>query len=217
MTYTQQEIDIIERAWNFELSWKDIGFLLEKSGEAVRSKYKRLREEADLGEKPIISKRLQQGNLTRALKSILSQNKYTAYRDIPALLKQAGFQDAEVPSPSTIRNMMKDLGFECRIMVQRQFMNSVNQQKRFQFAKEYLSKEDWRWDLVIWSDETLVKQAPNNQDIVCWTRNGRIDPSESETSSFNRVDSASCFGAALASTDLDLQWWLMGQWIVNNT
>ncbi|KAI3641125.1 hypothetical protein MIR68_000855 [Amoeboaphelidium protococcarum] len=141
-------------------------------------------ENAELGEKPIIKKRPTEGPLLKDIKSILLDKPDLSYRDVHGLLVLNGSPHYQVPSPTTSYNMIKEMDFSNRKVVQRKFISNANIKKRLSFAQEIHQNENWRWWLVIWSDETTVRKAPNNQDMLIWTRGSKIEASESKNIKF---------------------------------
>jgi hypothetical protein len=168
----------IVRSRDEGLSYPTISRIFEVSADAARKLVDKERLIAEVGPKPTIRKSRFSGQVKRELGKIIAENPNIAATKIPRLLQEALPEGTAIPKRTTCQQMIKELGFERRKAKRKQFISSVNQQKRLEFAREYLAKEDWSWDLVIWSDETMVRKCPQGKEIYFWCQKDRETPPE---------------------------------------
>ena len=102
MTLSQSERNTIIKGREIGLSYDTIGQLIGKRGDAVRSWYNKARRDAELGEKPIIKKRLWEGTIWREVKSIIQKYPWYGYREIFPLLIAAFPGHNGIPSDTKI-------------------------------------------------------------------------------------------------------------------
>jgi transposase len=168
----------IVRSRDEGLSYPTISRIFEVSADAARKLVDKERLIAEVGPKPTIRKSRFSGQVKRELGKIIAENPNIAATKIPRLLQEALPEGTAIPKRTTCQQMIKELGFERRKAKRKQFISSVNQQKRLEFAREYLAKEDWSWDLVIWSDETMVRKCSQGKEIYFWCHKDRETPPE---------------------------------------
>jgi|Laugresu1bdmlbdd_1035124.scaffolds.fasta_scaffold28751_1 transposase len=173
--------DILLRARDdLELPWDQIGHLFAVTGNAAKLKYHALKKNSslvlELGEKTVVNKSIVSSEIKRGIKDILLKAPKSSIRDIEAELPKR-FPGVVCPKRTSIGKALKEMEFEKIKAIKKQFIRTANQEKRIQFCKEFDgTPADWL-DLVVWSDETMIRKAPNNQDFIYWTRRGRNDDS----------------------------------------
>ena len=174
---TDKEKTIAVRMQDHGIAISAIANILDKKYDQIRMAIRRQREKARLGDKLIISKSRFNNLVRREIRSIMDANPLTPYRDLPALLSNRLPSNTLIPSASSCYLILKELKFNNCKAIKKQFISTKNQQKRLEFALEYLKKEDLFWDLVVWSDETMVRKAPQGKELRFWVRNTCADDS----------------------------------------
>jgi transposase len=178
MTLSDIEKNIISRGRERGISWVDLGYILGKTASAVRMYSTRQRDRDELGEVPIARQRPSRAAAKRAIEHILTENPKTPYRALPAALSEAGINQDDLPSASTCRRIARELGFENVKARKRNFISTSNALKRLQFAQQYLAREESFFERIIWSDETMVRAAPQGKEMRFWTQKGRENNTE---------------------------------------
>lgn len=72
----------------------------------------------------------------------------------------------------TLRRRLKEAGLTSRIAKRKPLISSVNQKKRYQWAKKYSSWTLNQWKAVLWSDETRINQFGSDGIIRTWQKKG---------------------------------------------
>ena len=78
-------------------------------------------------------------------------------------------------SHQTIRLALWKHGYHGRNPRKRPFVSGQNPQKRLQFSREYVDREEHFWDKVIWSDETQVKLFDSKRVQTVWRKKNSAD------------------------------------------
>ncbi len=175
MTISDKDRDIIIRGVEKKLSWAVIGYLIDKNPDAVRMYYKRWKDVQELGEKTITPKAKSHVLVKRAMHDIIAENPTLPHRLMAGKLVDHGIDPNVVKSHETNRKIMKHIGYVNENAVKRNFISSQNVQKILEFAREHLQKDDAFFDTIIWSDETMVRSAPQGKEMKYWVH--RTDPS----------------------------------------
>jgi transposase len=170
---TNEEIEIASRMNEHEISVSVIASVLQKNYHQIYMALRRKRENIEIGEEPKINKSAFNDIIRREINSIMDANRQTPYRCLPALLASRLPKETSIPSESTCYRIVRELGYVNRKAVKKQFISTKNQQKRLEFSIEFLKKEDWFFDTIIWSDETMVRKMPNGKELYYWTRKGQ--------------------------------------------
>jgi transposase/DNA-binding transcriptional MerR regulator len=161
-------LNTIEKMRELGMSWKDIGYVLEKNPKTLSSEWHRYIEIRDLPPKINIMKRKTDGAIGLKIKSISMQRPKVALRDYKKLLEDAGFKENQIPSKSTIQRFLNYNGFVLRKLQKKTGISGANVQKRKDWCRIMNEKPAEFWDTVIWSDETTVKQAPKGKEIFVY-------------------------------------------------
>ncbi len=172
------ELIIIQRAREhpkLQLTFPQIAILLDKTPDQCRMALNGKKVADYLGEKLIIRKSIITPEMGRQIIAILSGIPQKSSRDLEVDLRSFCPPETPTPKRTCIQTWLKRTEFVNRKAKRRQFISSVNMKKRLEYAREYLQKDDWFWDTIIWSDETMVKKATNNQDLNFRVRGDRID------------------------------------------
>jgi hypothetical protein len=151
---------LIVRMRDLGLRFTVIGQVFQKkTANAVRMIYGRAKILQELGEKPKLSKSPFDNTVRRQIKALVELDPQIPHRSIPERLRQSLPPETPVPSATTCLRIMKSTGSVRAKAVKRNLISLKNQQKRLEFALEYAETDDLLWDLVIWSDETIIRQA----------------------------------------------------------
>lgn len=73
-------------------------------------------------------------------------------------------------STQTIRNRLREMGFNGRRPRRKPFINKKNQLKRLNFARDHLSKPMTFWDNVLWSDESKINLFGGDGNRRVWRK-----------------------------------------------
>ena len=146
------------------IKWKDISYILDIGESAARMSLKRSNDIAELGEKPVIKRSKFETPVVLKVKKLARENSRLPVRDLVGELRKE-FPDKEIPSKTTVHQILKDSGFKMIKLLKKTLIYPRNQLKRLEFCKEMVNKGPSFWDTVIWSDETTVRQRPKGQDI----------------------------------------------------
>ncbi len=169
MTYNDFQASIIIKAKKFGLSWVQIGDLVEKSANAVRMWYNRWTERQELGE-PTLALTSRGWTLAKlAIQEKFREGFDGGYRQLADDLKLVIEDKLEQPSATTTFRLCKELGLERKVAKREQLISKVNVEKRLAFAREWLEKEDYEWEGLIWSDETMARKCPQGKRMWVWT------------------------------------------------
>ncbi len=176
--WSESEKTILLRAKEIlGLNWIEIGKLFDKSADSCRKMYTQLTLIEQLGEKPIIKQSIITPEIGRQIKSLVDESPKMTVRSLEEELATRYPPGTPLPKKTAINDYLRSLNFKWAKAVKRQFISLANIKKRLDFAREYSQKEDTFWDLVIWSDETMVRKAPAGRDLHFWIRRGRDDNS----------------------------------------
>ena len=156
----------IDRMRELDIKWEDIAYIFDEKLEAIKSAWKRFDEYRDLPPKPVLKKRKTDGYVGLLIKEIRRENPKMAYRDFKAALISRDVPETDIPSYVTIQRFEKMQGIIYRKLPKKTGISNANKRKRVDWCTIMIEKPAAFWDLVIWSDETTVRQAPKGKDIM---------------------------------------------------
>lgn len=80
-------------------------------------------------------------------------------------------------SISTLRNILRKNGYHGRVIRKKFFVNKTNREKRLQFAKKYINKDNDFWNKVIFSDESKFNIFGSDGRRTVWRKkNCELNP-----------------------------------------
>jgi transposase len=150
------------------MKWKDIATSLGCNADSLRGKYHHWKRMQDLPPKLKIKRRKTDGSIGVKIKEIAMQTPRVAYRDFHKILEDAGYHKNAIPSYGTIRRFLKSNEYSIKKLRKKMGISKVNIQKRAEWCRIMAEKPAEYWDTVIWSDETVVRQAPKGKDILVY-------------------------------------------------
>jgi len=165
MTYTDDQIATIKRMKGSNQTWKSIGLALNKKPAAVMKWWRRNHLYFDLPPKSNVSKKITDGRVGLLIKRICQDNPTLPIRDYEASIREQLGPTSVVPCRETIRQYLLCNGLKLVELSKKPFISSINQQKRLEFAREWLPKVDLLRTGTIWSDETTVRKQPAGRKL----------------------------------------------------
>ena len=157
------KVGIITRMRERGIKWADVSYILEITEGSAKMALKRASDIKDLGEKPIIKRSKFDTPIVLKLKELARDDVELSIRDLHGELGKL-FPDKQVPSKSTIGNILNSSGFKMIKLLKKTLIWPRNQLKRVTFCREMSNYGPAFWDTVIWSDETTVRQRPKSQE-----------------------------------------------------
>jgi Transposase len=121
-----------------DFSCADLAYVLELNKQQVYNCLQRMTDVEEMGAKVVTRSRSHGAAVKLAISKIMSKNPRTPYRDLPGLLKKDLPDGVDIPSASTCQRYLKEIGFENKKAVKRNFISTSNQEKRLKFAQELL-------------------------------------------------------------------------------
>lgn len=95
----------------------------------------------------------------------------------PALTAELNARNDEKVCAETVRTVIKSHGYNSRTVRSKPFISKINQQKRLQFAKYYISHGKTYWDDVIFADESKFNIFGSDRKPRVWRKpNTEFDP-----------------------------------------
>lgn len=81
----------------------------------------------------------------------------------------AGSRDVHL-TPQTVRNVLKNDGYNGRNARKKCYVSLVNKKKRLNFAVQHADKPQTYWNKVIWSDESKFELFSSNRQVKVWRK-----------------------------------------------
>jgi hypothetical protein len=169
MTYSPEQIRLIESLKSNGVTWKAIGDALGKKGQSVRAFWLRYRAIQGLPPKPIIDKSITAGRVGARIKKAYQEDGYRSVSDITALVKAEIGPENRTPSRSTVYAYMKKQGLKKHKLLKKPLLSARNVERRLAFALANLNDPDLLISDTIWSDETSVRKCPKGKDLFYWS------------------------------------------------
>jgi len=157
--------EIIKKLRERNIKWKDIAYAVDTTVAAAKMSLKRKADIEELGEKPVAKRSKFETAVVLRVKQLAIDNPKLGIRDFGSHLSEE-FPDNFIPTSSTIHRILKDSGFKMVKLLKKTLIWPRNQLKRLDFCKEIANYGPAFWDTVIWSDETTVRQAPKDKEMM---------------------------------------------------
>lgn len=79
---------------------------------------------------------------------------------------------SEPVSTQTVRNLLKDDGFQAVVKKKKPFLSKQHREARLKFAQKYRNGTVEDWKRVIWSDETKINRSGSDGRHYVWKKKG---------------------------------------------
>jgi transposase len=165
---TREQKDIIIDARRRDVKFSEIARVLGLEKTRLTTFHSRYTLSQHLGERTEVSNKLTDGRVGLKIKTMVIENKFTSCRKAVGQLSSDLGGDTPVPSKSTIHRFLKSNSIKSFKLSRKPLITPRNQEKRVQWCREYLQKEEDFFDTVIWSDETTVRAFPQGKTKLHW-------------------------------------------------
>ena len=170
------KVDIIKRMRECNIKWKEIAYCLNLKVSTAQMAMKN-KDIEELGEKPIIKRSKFDTGVILKLKQIAREHPELSIRDLQgALVKE--MPGKAVPSITRIHEILNEKGFKMIKLLKKTLIFPRNQLKREEFCRQMANYGQVFWDTVIWSDETTVRQRPEDKDIIIRVHSSFVETAE---------------------------------------
>lgn len=165
---TESQRKIILHLHNQGKSYAEIGEIMERSRFTIRSIINRFKGESSF----------QSANRTGRPRALTDRESIQIVRKIKQNPKKTSTEiAAEVQEefgknvhPMTVRRVLHEANYTARVARRKPLVSSVNQTKRLNYAKEFVSKPISFWDEVLFSDESKFNIFRNDGRTSVWRK-----------------------------------------------
>lgn len=156
----------IKRARELNMSYKDIGYILDMKPDRAKKFMSRDILNGTLPPPVKVSKRITDGRVGLAIKRIYQEDPKTPYRSVPAKLKSLLSEDMKIPSASSVQKFLLSNDLRCVKLWKKPMVSEVNMERRLQYGQQYGDMDESFWKTILWSDETTVQKLPQGKEIL---------------------------------------------------
>ena len=163
-----EERKIILNLYKMNKSYNEIAQIINRSRFTVRSVIKRFKSEENL-ENQIRSGRPSKVTIRekRKIVNIVKKDPKTNSTEIASMLKAECEKEV---STKTVRRVLKDAGYSARAARRKPYISKINQKKRVEFAKEFVTKDTDFWEKIMFSDESKFNIFKSDGRILVWRK-----------------------------------------------
>lgn len=105
---------------------------------------------------------------TTIVREVMKNRRLSAPKMVPMVENMFGV----TVSPSTIRNVLKENGFNGRVPRKKPLISKKNRILRLKFARDHISKPLEFWNTILWSDESKYNIYGSDGRIKVWRKVG---------------------------------------------
>lgn len=103
---------------------------------------------------------------------IMNKIKFNRFESAAKIAEELKKDEGIEISPQTIRNRIKENGFNSRVVRKKPYLTKRHMQRRLDFAKKYVNMPLTYWKRVLWSDESKFNLVCSDGKQKVWRKPG---------------------------------------------